>query len=168
MHYRFFTKTFCVICAALLLVACKQHGTGPYVISLSYQNSDIRKQFDTLYSKQQASPGIYKGFTEQALAICHDSTPRKDTITQDVFSSMYLNPFTNRYDCVTTTTFRFADGTICAMGVFNLTPGDTIAPDHDFPITGGSATYRNIYGTYTRKYINGIYHVGLRYYKLEK
>jgi len=161
-------KTFCIICAVLLFSACKQHhASTPYVISLHYQGSDIQKQFDTLYRKQMASPGIYKGFTEQALAICHDSVTNKDTITQDVFSSMYLNAFTNRYDCVTSTTFRFADGTICATGVFNLTPGDTIAPNHDFPITGGSAAYRNIYGTYTRKYVNGTYHVELRYHKLE-
>lgn len=134
-------------------------------IKLHYNQSDIRKKFDTLYNYQKTDSGIYDGLLEQALAICFAGDNIKDTITQDVFSSMYLNSFTGRYDCVTTTTFQFPDGNISATGIFNLSPGDTIAPDHDFPITGGSAAYRNIYGTYTRKYRNGVYNVELRYYK---
>ena len=161
-------KIIAIICAVALLAACKQprHAEAT-VISLNYRQGDIQKQFDTLYNYQQTKPGLYNGLTEQALATCHRDSTGKDTITQDVFSSMYLNFNNNLYDCVTTTTFRFADGTIAATGVFNLTPGATIAPDHDFPIIGGSGAYRNIYGTYTRKYTNNVYHVELKYYKLE-
>ena len=137
------------------------------IIRLRYNQSDIRKKFDTLYNNQKTDSGVYDGLLEQALAICFAENNTKDTITQDVFSSMYLNAYTARYDCVTTTTFQFPDGNITATGIFNLTPGDTIAPDHDFPISGGSAKYRNIYGTYTRKYHNGVYNVELRYYKLK-
>jgi len=155
-------KIFPSLCLFLLFASCRpHHPSPPVVISLNYQQSDIQKQFDTLYNYQQASPGVYKGFIEQALAICHGSG--KDSATQDVFSSMYLNLGSGQYDCVTTTVFQFPDGSITATGVFNLTPGDTIAPDHDFPITGGAAAYRNITGTYTRKYRNGVYHVELRY-----
>jgi hypothetical protein len=80
---------------------------------------------------------------------------------------MYLDTTSGVYDCVTNTTFRFPGGSIAAAGVFNLTPGDTIAPDHDFPIIGGSGVYRNSYGTYTRRYENGVYHVKLQIYKRE-
>jgi len=157
-------KTIPALCLlALLFSGCRQHRhSDATVISLNYRQSDIQKQFDTLYSYQQASPGVYKGFIEQALAVCHGRG--KDTATQDVFSSMYLNLRSGQYDCVTTTVFQFPDGSITATGVFNLTPGDTIAPDHDFPITGGAAAYRNITGTYTRKYRDGVYHVELRYH----
>lgn len=150
----------------LLLCACSQpRHPEPVVIRLYYTQHDIQKDFDTLYHNRQQSPGLYSGFIEQALASCHRDSALADTVTQDVLSSMYLDTGSNQYDCVTTTTFRFKDGSIAATGVFNLKPGDTIAPDHDFPITGGSAAYRNIYGTYTRTYRNGIYHVELRYVK---
>ncbi len=155
-------RSFLVICTILILSACQQR-KGAAIIMLSYQGSEIRKQFDTLYNYQQADSGVYKGLLEQALAISIDSLSG-DTITQDVFSSMYLNAFTGRYDCVTTTVFRLPHGSISAAGVFILTPGDTIAPDHDFPITGGSGAYRDVFGRYTRKYRHGIYEVALRYY----
>ncbi|WP_448702685.1 hypothetical protein ACFGVR_10065 [Mucilaginibacter sp. AW1-3] len=156
-----------VICFALLLSACSHRETNPTVISLTYTGNDIQKQFDTLYNYQQVKPGVYSGLIEQALAGCHRDTTSTDTIVQDVFSSMYLNKKAGVYDCITNTTFRFHDGTITAAGVFNLTPGDTIAPNHNFPIIGGSAAYRDIYGTYTRQYKNGVYHVELKYYKLK-
>jgi hypothetical protein len=149
----------------LLLTACSEHKPEPTVIHLTYEQADIQKAFDTLYNYRQQSPGIYDGFVEQALANCHDASAPKKAITQDVFSSFYLDTTSGVYDCVTTTTFRFPEGTIAATGVFNLTPGDTIAPDHDFPIIGGSAAFKNVYGTYTRSYRNGIYHVKLRIYK---
>ncbi|TWI88803.1 hypothetical protein LX66_2889 [Chitinophaga japonensis] len=148
----------------LAFCSCTQHPrTAPVTVSLSYRQTDIQQQFDTLFNHQQTAAGVYKGFIEQALAICHGDT---GTVTQDVLSSMYLNRHTGRYDCVTTTVFQFPDGTIAANGLFNLTPGDTIAPDHDFPITGGSGAYHDIAGTYTRRYREGVYHVELRYYKL--
>lgn len=150
-----------LISVLLMLASCGQH-KQPTVISLSYKQSDIQRQFDTLYNKQQTDTGVYTGFMEQALAHCHGN---EDTVTQDVLSSMYLNQQTGNYDCVTTTTFQFPDGSITAMGIFNLVPGSGIAPDHDFPITGGSAAYRNIYGTYTRKYKDSVYYVVLQYYK---
>lgn len=150
----------------LLLAACKQEGPPPTVISLTYTQNDIQKQFDTLYDHQQTKPGVYKGITEQALAICHDSTNSATTSVQNVFSSMYLNQHSGNYDCVTTTVFQFLGGTITATGVFKLTPGDTIAPDHDFPITGGAGLYTNVYGTYTRRYSDGVYRVKLQFYKL--
>lgn len=158
-----------ILSLLLLLSACGPHrGADPTVILLTYTGHDIQKQFDTLYNYQQTKPGVYNGLIEQALAGCHRDTASTDTIVQDVVSSMYLNKHSGVYDCVTTTTFRFHDGTISATGVFNLTPGDTIAPNHNFPITGGSAAYRDIYGTYTRKYKNGVYHVELRYYKKDR
>lgn len=158
-------KTILFTCMiALCCFACKQPGhSNETVVSLTYQQTDIQKQFDTLYNHQQTTAGVYNGFIEQALAICHGSDSSR-SITQDVFSSMYLNGHSGQYDCVTTTVFQFPDGSIAATGVFNLTPGDTIAPDHDFPITGGSAAYHHITGTYTRKYRNGVYHVQLRYH----
>lgn len=160
-------KTKLTIGILLLCAACVRNDhSKPAIITLSYGQADIQKSFDTLFDNQQASPGIYKGMIEQALAICPGTAAHKDTITQDVLSSMYLNHYTGAYDCVTTTTFCFKDGNISAMGLFHLTPGDTIAPNHDFPITGGSGAYRNIYGTYTRTYKEGVYHVALRYYKL--
>ena len=162
-------KPILVICTILLFSACQQHKHPDLAtIALTYQQTDIQKQFDTLYNYQLADSGVYKGLIEQALAICHDSTGKGGTITQDVFSSMYLNLSSGRYDCVTTTVFQLPDGTISATGVFNLTPGDTIAPNHDFPITGGSGAYRHVFGTYTRKYENGVYRVALRYYKSEQ
>lgn len=154
------------ILAMLLLCAC-----GPdrppqvELITLSYSQSDIQKEFDTLYNRQQTEAGVYSGFVEQALAVCHRAGTPDQQITQDVYSSMYLNLRSGNYDCVTTTTFQFPDGSIVAAGVFNLVPGATIAPDHDFPIIGGSAAYRNVYGTYTRKYRDSVYHVELRYYR---
>jgi hypothetical protein len=158
-------KTLFAISILLVFTACQRHpDRQPTVISLTYTQHDIQKTFDTLYNYQQASPGVYTGLLEQALAHCYTKAGSKSVITQDVFSSMYLNDSTNQYDCVTTTTFRFPKGTIAATGVFNLIPGDTIAPDHDFPITGGSAEYRDVYGTYTRKYVDGVYYVKLRFY----
>jgi hypothetical protein len=157
-------KILPVICALIAFSACVQH-KNPELSTVKLTYAAIQKQFDTLYNHQQADSGVYKGLIEQALAICLDSTGSKDTITQDVFSSMYLNLYSGVYDCVTTTTFKFPDGTISAAGVFNLTPGDTIAPDHDFPVTGGSGAYQHVLGTYTRKYRDGVYHVELRYYK---
>lgn len=150
----------------LAFASCKEkHQT----IQLTYDQHDIQKAFDTLYNYQQSrlpvngdSVSLYNGFTEQALAHCHREKD-SSVITQDVLSSMYLNNQTSQYDCVTVTTFQFTDGTITANGIFNLVPGDTIAPDHDFPITGGSGAYRNLYGTYTRKYSNGTYTVTLDY-----
>ncbi|SHN36611.1 hypothetical protein [Chitinophaga sp. CF418] len=163
-------KPILVICTILLAFsACKQHkDSNPAVIELTYQQADIQKQFDTLYNHQQADSGVYSGLIEQALAICHDSTGKGGAITQDVFSSMYYNLHSRRYDCVTTTVFQLPDGSISAIGLFNLTPGDTIAPDHDFPVTGGSGAYHDISGTYTRKYRDGVYHVRLSYYKTEQ
>jgi hypothetical protein len=148
-------------CAVLLFVACRQdHRSAPVIVSLHYRQADIQHQFDTLYNYQQTTDSVYTGLTEQALAPCHG---RPDSITQDVFSSMYLNRYTGKYDCTTTTTFQFPDGIITAVGVFNLTPGSGIAPDHDFPITGGAGAYAGITGTYTRKYRDSVYHVELRY-----
>lgn len=163
-------KPIIVICTILItLAACTQHKhPNPAVIELTYQQTDIQKQFDTLYNHQQADSGVYSGLIEQALAVCHDSTGKGGAITQDVFSSMYYNLNSKRYDCVTTTVFQLPDGTISAIGLFNLTPGDTIAPDHDFPVTGGSGAYHHISGTYTRKYSDGVYHVKLSYYKTEQ
>lgn len=157
-------------CSLLLFFAACQmeRKPEPTTISLRYTQPEIQKAFDTLYNNQQSAPGVYAGLIEQALAHCHDHNNPENSITQDVFSSMYLNDSTHVYDCVTTTTFRFPDGTISATGVFNLTPGDSIAPDHNFPITGGSGKYRTSYGTYTRNYSNGIYHVKLRIYKRER
>lgn len=154
---------FILPAALLAMVACNT-GKAPAdtLIHLNYTQPDIQNQMDTLYDHQQTSAGVYNGLAEQALAVCHGA----DTATQDVFSSMYLNRRTGVYDCVTTTVFRFRNGTITATGVFNLTPGDTIAPDHNFPITGGSGAYNDISGTYTRHYSNGVYHVELRYFKL--
>ncbi|WP_259068090.1 hypothetical protein HDF24_17855 [Mucilaginibacter sp. X4EP1] len=161
-------KNVLAICLMLIFSACWRHKVSNVtVISLSYRQKDIQKEFDTLYNHQKNKHGAYKGIIEQALAVCHNDEDRADTATQDVFSSMYLNHHTGQYDCVTTTTFKFPNGSISATGVFNLKPGDTIAPDHDFPIIGGSAAFSNIYGTYTRKYQNGIYHVELRYFKLK-
>jgi len=159
---------FVVIAIVLMLAACGRHETKPTVISLTYTQADIQKQFDTLYNHQQFKPGIYSGLIEQALAGCHRDSTNADTIVQDVFSSMYLNQKSGVYDCITNTTFKFRDGTISAAGIFNLTPGDIIAPNHNFPITGGSAAYHDIFGTYTRQYKNGVYHVELKYYKLER
>lgn len=152
----------------ILVAACAQRKVQPVTLSFSYQQPAIQKQFDTLYNNQQTASGLYKGFLEQALAVCQSNTPGKDSITQDVFSSMYLNLNSGKYDCVTTTVFNFPDGTIAAMGLFQLMPGDTIAPDHDFPITGGSGAYSNIYGSYTRQYRNGTYHVSLQYRKRDE
>lgn len=174
-------STLCLLCGCLLtivLAACTTayqetaavHKT-PTVVRLRYYQHNIVKQFDTLYNKQQTrypsgndSGTTYTGLIEQALAYCHDSTGA-DSGTQDVMSSMYLNPAAGMYDCVTTTVFRFANGTISAMGVFQLQPGSGIAPDHDFPITGGSGAYRDIHGTYTRHYNPGdtTYYVELSY-----
>lgn len=147
----------------VLVAGCGQREVQPITLSLSYQQPAIQNQFDTLYNNQQTASGFYKGFIEQALAVCISDPPGKDTVTQDVFSSMYLNLNSGKYDCVTTTVFNFPDGTIAAMGLFHLIPGDTIAPDHDFPITGGSGVYSNIHGRYTRQYRNGTYHVSLNY-----
>ena len=151
-------KSIHILLVALALTACSRRHPAS-VITLAYEQADIQLQFDTLYNHQQTD-SVYNGFIEQALAFCNDST-----VTQHVFSSMYFNRRTRVYDCLTTTVFRLKDGTITATGIFSLTPGDTIAPDHDFPITGGSATYRNITGTYTRKYRDGVYHVELSYHK---
>lgn len=159
-------RSILVICTILIFSACQQRKV-PSTIILTYQDPEIRKQFDTLYNHQQTDSGVYKGLIEQALAISVDSISG-DTTTQDVLSSMYLNAFTGRYDCVTTTVFRLPHGTISAAGVFILTPGDTIAPDHDFPITGGSGAYSHVLGTYTRKYRDGIYHVVLSYHKSDQ
>jgi hypothetical protein len=158
-------KTLFAASLILLIVSCNQRNDPkPTTIALTYEQGDIQKAFDTLYNYQQFEPGIYFGVIEQALASCHRESS-KGPVTQDVFSSMYLDTTTKVYDCVTTTTFRFPNGTIAASGVFNLVPGATIAPNHDFPITGGSGRYANIYGTYTRKYVNGVYYVKLRFYK---
>ncbi|KAA2243552.1 hypothetical protein F0L74_13755 [Chitinophaga agrisoli] len=160
-------RTFTTTVVLLLgLAACRQsQRPEPVLISLNYTHHDIQLQFDTLYNHQQTQAGVYNGLLEQALANCHsDKTPADTMAVQDVSSSMYLNFTTGQYDCVTTTTFKFSDGIITAAGVFNLTPGDTIAPDHDFPITGGSGAYQHIYGTYTRKYEDGVYRVELRYF----
>lgn len=163
-------KTNPILCAALLLLAAcgtqqevqTAKKTSHHVIYLSYVQANIQKNFDTLYHKQTDS-GIYIGLLEQAYATCHDSANATAIITQDVLSSMYLNRSTHQYDCVTTTTFQFADGTIAANGVFNLVPGSSIAPDHDFPITGGSGAYAHIHGTYTRQYRDSVYRVVLTY-----
>jgi hypothetical protein len=159
---------FAIVVLLVAFTACNsQRGRKPVEISLTYRqnNGDIQKSFDTLYDNQQVKSGIYLGFMEQALAHCHYRNHSKKTAIQDVVSSMYFNKRAGVYDCVTTTTFRFPDGTITATGVFNLVPGSTIAPDHDFPITGGTGRYRNTYGTYTRNYSKGVYHVKLFFYK---
>lgn len=157
--------TIVFACILLLLQACKPSHPET-VISLQYTQSDIQKQFDTLYHHQQTDSGLYNGLLEQALAVCHDSLSKNRPITQDVFSSMYLNFATKQYDCVTTTIFSFPDGTISANGIFQLEPNATIAPDHDFPITGGAKAYQNITGTYTRVYKDGVYYVKLRFHAL--
>lgn len=157
-----------IACALLLFSACRQHDAKPDIISLTYTQPNIQKQFDTLYNYQLTEPQVYTGLTEQALANCHDSSGRLDSVTQDVFSSMYLDTTTHIYDCITTTVFRLPNGTISATGVFVMAPGTTIAPDHDFPIIGGSGAYSNIYGTYTRKYRDSVYHVELKYYRRDK
>ncbi len=157
-------KNLCLIAAMLSLGACHMPGREQ-VQTFTYRQTDIQKQFDTLYQKQQTDSPYYNGFIEQALAVCHDSTKSNDTVTQHVFSSMYFNQRTQAYDCVTNTVFALPEGTISAMGVFVLMPADTIAPDHDFPITGGSQAYKNISGTYTRQYRNGVYHVTLSYHQ---
>lgn len=160
-----------MICVLLLFAAC----TTPEketVIKLHYVQADIQKAFDTLYDNQQAKVFVqgdsiitYSGYLEQALAHCHTE---KDTgpVTQDVLSSMNLNLQTGSYDCITNTTFQFPGGTITANGIFNMVPGTTIAPDHDFPITGGSGVYKNIYGTYTRHYADSVYQVTLTFKNL--
>lgn len=155
-----------------LLASCTgTPGTQETLIRLQYQQRNIQKQFDTLYGKQQSSfisgsdtVTAYNGLLEQAFAMCQDSSST-DTIIQDVLSSMYFNTKTGLYDCVTSTVFHFPAGSITANGVFFMAPGTDIAPDHDFPITGGSGSYRNIYGTYTRQYraADSTYHVTLRY-----
>ena len=159
-------RTTLMVAAILFcFAACRQTmDQKPVVIALTYQQTDIQRQFDTLFNYQQSMPNVYTGMMEQALANCHDRNPA-DSITQDVLSSMYLNNTTHVYDCVTTTVFSFADGTITAMGVFNMIPGSNIAPDHNFPITGGSGAYEHVYGTYTRKYRDSVYHVELKYFK---
>ena len=97
----------------LALAACKQQkDSNPTIIKLTYQQTDIQKQFDTLYNHQQVNSGVYSGLIEQALAICHDSTGKGEAITQDVFSSMYYNLHSQHYDCVTTTVFQLPDGSI--------------------------------------------------------
>lgn len=154
-------KTIFISFAAILFISACGVPHNETVISLTYQQKDIQKQFDTLYNYQQTN-GVYNGFIEQALAVCDDTT-----VTQDVFSSMYYNRNTGVYDCLTTTVFKFSDGTMTATGLFNLTPGDTIAPDHDFPVTGGSAVYSGVSGTYTRRYENGVYYVELRYVEVK-
>lgn len=166
LEYQAMRTIFIITGILLFFAACRQEGTPSTVISLTYTQNDIQKQFDTLYDHQQTAAGVYKGITEQALAICHDSANATVTSLQNVFSSMYLNQQSGNYDCVTTTVFQFREGSITATGVFKLTPGDTIAPDHDFPITGGAGIYTNVYGTYTRKYSNGVYRVKLQFYKL--
>jgi len=154
----------------IFLHACNSNRTQRQIIEYTYTNSDIQKQFDTLYSYRQiysisTHDTVSLGFVEQALAECHNSNGDTNTV-QNVLSSMYLNHFSGNYDCVTSTVFTLPGGTITANGIFTMLPGDTIAPDHDFPITGGSGGYRHIYGTYTRQYENGVYHVKLEYYKL--
>jgi hypothetical protein len=154
---------------ALLYCSC----TGrpqKQVIEFTYTASDIQKQFDTLYNYQRvysisAHDTASLGFVEQALAECHSRSGDTNTV-QNVLSSMYLNHFSGNYDCVTSTVFTLPDGTVSANGIFTMPPGTSIAPDHDFPITGGSGKYRHIYGTYTRRYENGTYYVKLVYYKL--
>lgn len=140
----------------MCLAAC---GPRSRTIRLTYRQHDIQKQFDTLYNKQQTSEGIYKGFLEQALAVCHRE--QDSAIRQDVLSSMYLDTSTNRYNCITNTVFSFPEGTVIASGVFSMAPGDTIAPDHDFPVTGGSAGFAGVSGRYTRRYEGGVYYVEL-------
>lgn len=109
---------------------------------------------------QAISPGII----EQASANCFDSATRNQTCIQDVLSSMYLDTTHKLYNSVTTTVFHLPGGDITAVGMFKLPLGDTIPPDHDFPIVGGSGIYANIYGTYTRHYRDSIYYVRLQYY----
>jgi len=138
---------------------------GPVLRSFRYSQAEIRRNFDTLYNYRQTASGFYQGFLEQALAPCHEPGKESLPVTQDVFSSMYLNELTNQYDCLTHTVFRLPDGNIMATGIFEMTPGASVAPDHDFPITGGSGAYAGIQGTYTRKYKDGIYHIQLRYYR---
>jgi hypothetical protein len=154
------------ICALLLPACSSPAASVPQVINISYTNNNIQKQFDTLYNNQavpgKGSSAIYKGFIEQASAICYDSADNRVGM-QDVVSSMYLDTVTKKYNCVTTTVFRLKDGDITALGLFKLVPGDTIAPNHNFPITGGTGIYANSYGTYTRQYINGVYRVQLKY-----
>lgn len=142
--------------ALMALTACAPRSR---TLKLTYRQHDIQKQFDTLYNGQQTSAGFYKGFLEQALATCHHE--KDSAVRQDVLSSMYLDTSTNRYNCITSTVFSFPEGTVTASGVFSMTPGDTIAPDHDFPVTGGSAGYAGVSGRYTRKYEGGVYYVEL-------
>src|SRR5688572_13341225 len=107
-------KTLFATALLLAVLGCNtKPSRKPVVISLTYEQTDIQKAFDTLYNYQQADSGIYSGLIEQALANCHEESS-KGPITQDVFSSMYLDTTTNVYDCVTTTTFRFPDGSLVA------------------------------------------------------
>jgi|GEM_PF-764529 hypothetical protein len=156
-----------ILLLPLLAVALFGCHTSPVsnTIRLGYEAGDIQKQFDTLYNYQRTDSVHYNGFLEQALANCHDSAHAQEVITQQVFSSMYFNHWTGVYDCLTNTVFTFPGGSITAMGTFVLPPTDsTIAPDHDFPITGGNGAYENISGIYTRHYHDSIYSVELRYY----
>ena len=151
------TYTALLLSAALLaLAACAPESR---TIRLTYRQHDIQKQFDTLYNGQQTGEGFYKGFLEQALATCHGE--QDSAIRQDVLSSMYLDTSANIYHCITNTVFSFPGGTVNASGVFNMVPGDTIAPDHDFPVTGGSAGFAGVSGRYTRRYNGGVYYVEL-------
>lgn len=105
------------------------------------------------------SPGII----EQASATCFDSFSHNKICMQDVLSSMYIDTAHQLYNCVTTTVFHLQGGDITAVGMFKLPLGDTIPPDHNFPVVGGSGKYANIYGTYTRHYNNGVYSVHIKY-----
>ncbi len=163
-------------CISLFCSCAPSNSSNPKTINLKYwpnslKRHDIDVSFDTLHNgndtiryKHNGSRVYSNGYLEQALAYCYDSA-NKETATQDVFSSMYMNPESNLYDCITNTTFHFVDGDIIASGIFHLVPGnDSLPPDHDFPIIGGSGSYANIYGTYTRRYRDTVFYVQLKYY----
>ncbi len=152
-------------CVAVLVTACTGNAR---ILTLTYSNQNISKQLDSTSNNQPVTINgqpLSAGIIEQASATCYDSATRNKTCMQDVLSSMYLDTSAKLYNCVTTTVFHLPGGDITAIGMFKLPLGDTIPPDHNFPIVGGSGVYANIYGTYTRHYRDTIYQVRLKYYR---
>jgi hypothetical protein len=155
-----------IICGLFVLLAACNTNT-PTTVYLTYTNHNISKELDSMNSNRpitlKSGMMLSMGIVEQASANCFDSATHAQTCVQDVLSSMYLDTAKQVYNCVTTTVFHLPGGDITAIGMFKLPLGDTIPPDHDFPIVGGSGVYANIYGTYTRHYRDTVYHVVLRY-----
>ena len=161
------------LCGIALLYACNdapkasisvqaETETGKeQVIAFYYTDSNIQKNFDTLNY-----PGVdTASMIEQALANCYDESGTQ-VGRQDVYCSMYFDRFTQRINCLTTTTFRFKDGDIAATGMTELTPGSDTPPNDLMTITGGTKTYQGIYGIYKRRRSNDTFYVELHYKKL--